>query len=752
MNPYNNLLRPKTEWVGAVMSFLMAVITFSLQEAMLFLPVIGQALATFFLLWGVWSAHRGFRLYRYHRSLSSSRPYRQASHKIYKSDSVYFMGKGFEWTAEHTKRMKDLYDRKNTSFLYPSKFEKSVKSWLLVRKNWWLTAWAYDFFNSHHILNPYPPRNSTGSSAIHGIGTWEGEEDVFMNIDATNHILIVGGTGAGKSCCFQTLVTQDIEAGRPTIGIDPKGGFKVFSAMYDAAARSELLPQFKIIHLAFPEFSSQYNALGSYHRITEISTRITEGIDSEESFKQFAWLKSNYIAVGLHYLGKQATFERIKYYMTRCDEMVHDYCALYIERNCANREVAEEVTSRNLKAAGQGANFTGHDPKAIRMVKAVNELLKDQHMEDSAELQTILSYLHENVQHERKLIRNIEPILEKLTTGSIAQIMVPDYDNLASDRSILDWGQLINDGEILYVGTNALGDITVSSTFLQILLEDLTNYLGSRYQYGQDYGRMSPAKEAKDFLHKEVAVHFDEFSAVKTTAAKNLLARAGELGVKLRVYTQSHADFVKSLGSRDDAEAAYDGFGAIVMFRVNNQNTADILVSRLNKVGIEKEGKVFGYSDSSSPETPEDFSSSAMQREEGETSTLLTHQNVMSLPTGEAFLLTNGVKLEKIRMPLIEVDESVAPDSIREMVKIMKNNDLGQVSADGYNDTWFQSIYPEYTKQGQGLVDRVVQRPVPEQTGTDNFFPPSVMTGAMESEIGAEAAEFSIHAGSDDHG
>jgi len=750
VNAYNNLLRPQTEWVGALVSMVMAVVVFLLQEAMLFVPAIGQALAVFFLLWAVWSAWRGFRLYRYHRSLSSTHPFRLASNKLYRSESVYFMGKGFEWTAEHTKRMKDLYDRKNTVFLYPSRFEKALKRWLLVRKNSWLVSAAYAFFNSSHILNPYPPRNPTGSSAIHGIGTWEGEEDVYMNIDATNHILIVGGTGAGKSCCFQTLSAQDIVAGRPTIGIDPKGGFKVFSAMYDAAFRSGLLPQFKIIHLAFPEYSCQYNALGSYHRITEISTRITEGIDSEESFKQFAWLKSNYIAVGLHYLGKQATFERIKYYMTRCDEMVYDYCDLYIKRNCVNTEVAAQTVQHHLRSAGQGASITGHSPNTINMVKAVNELLRDGHMEDSTELQTIISYLHENVMHERKLIRNIEPILEKLTTGSIAQIMVPDYDNLESDRAILDWGQLINDGEILYVGTNALGDITVSSTFLQILLEDLTNYLGSRYQYGQDYGRMSPAKEATGFLKQNVALHFDEFSAVKTTAAKNLLARAGELGVKLRVYTQSHADFVKSLGSHDDAEAAYDGFGAIIMFRVNNQNTADILVSRLNKVGIEKEGKVFGYSDSSSPETPEDFASSAMQREEGETSTLLTHQNVMSLPTGEAFLLTNGVKLEKIRMPLIEVDEGLAPDSIRDMVDIMKNNDLGQVSSDGYSDTWFQSIYPEYTAQPP-LVAARYAAPAPESEQSDQFLPPAVMTGAMESEIGAEAAEFSIHAGSDDH-
>lgn len=746
MNEFNNLLRPIVEIRGVIASVVLIFVTYFLKEAMLFLPELGVVLCLFFSASTIYYTRKAFRLYVYHRSLSSSVPYSLASHKIFKSESVYFMGKGYEWTAEHTKRIKDLYDRKNTVFLYPSKFEKKFKAWLLIHKRKFMVVYLFLFFNSYHILNPFPPYNQTGTAAIHAIGTWEGEEDILMSIDATNHILIVGGTGAGKSCGFQVLCSQDIEAGRPTIGIDPKGGYKIFSAMYDAAVRNNKVDQFKIIHLAFPELSSQYNAIGSYHRITEISGRITEGIDSEENFKQFAWLKSNFIAVGLHYLGEQATFDKIKYYMTRCDELVKRYCELYIKRNCSNNEVANDTLEIHLKNAMDGQHPSGHDPKSIKTVAAVKELIEKGFLVDSSELQTIISYMHENVMHERKLIRNIEPILEKLTTGSIAQVLVPDYDNLDSDRAILDWGQLLNDGEILYVGTNALGDPTISSTFIQILLEDLTNYLGSVYQYGKDYGRLSPANDEKGFLNKNVALHIDELSAIKTTAVKGLLARAGEVGVKLRVYTQSHADLVNTLGGRENAESAIDNFGAILMFRVNNWNTANILVSRLNEVTIEKEGKVYGFSDSASPETPEDFGSSSMQREEADTRPLLSHQSVMSLPTGEAFLLTNGTRLEKIRMPLIKVKEGVAPDSIRQMIAVMKKNDLSKVSADSYEDTWFKAIYPEFSNDG---LDESVsgQETRLQQASKDGYFPLNTMTGPMEAEMEADAAEFSIHAG-----
>ena len=746
MNEFNNLLRPIAEVRGVVVSLLLIVVTYTLKEAMLFLPELGVALCVFFAVSAFYYAVKAFRLYVYHRSLSSLAPYSLVSHKLFRSETVYFMGKGYEWTAEHTKRIKDLYDRKNTVFLYASMFEKKFKAWLLIHKNKLIISHLFVFFNSYYILNPFPPRNQTGTAAIHAIGTWEGEESILMNIDATNHILIVGGTGAGKSCGFQVLASQDIESGRPTIGIDPKGGFKVFSAMYDAAVRNVKVDQFKIIHLAFPELSSQYNAIGSYHRITEISSRLTEGIDSEENFKQFAWLKSNFIAVGLHFLGEQATFDKIKYYMTRCDELVKSYCELYIKRHCTNSEIANDTLNTHLKKAMDGPNRTGHDSKSLKTASATKELIAKGHLADSPELQTIISYMHENVMHERKLIRNIEPILEKLTTGSIAQILVPDYDDLDSDRAILDWGQLLKDGEILYVGTNALGDPTISSTFIQILLEDLMNYLGSVYQYGKDYGRLSPACDDKGFLPKTVALHIDELSAIKTTAVKNLLARAGEVGVKLRIYTQSHADLVNTLGSRENAEAAIDNFGAILMFRVNNWNTANILVSRLNEVTIEKEGKVFGFSDSASPETPEDFGSSSMQREEADTRSLLAHQSVMSLPTGEAFLLTNGTRLEKIRMPLIKVKEGVAPDSIRQMIDVMKQNDLSNASSESYEDTWFKAIYPEFSHDAlyEQANDEEARASRPNK---DGYFPLNTMTGPMEAEIEADAAEFSIHSG-----
>ena len=496
--------------------------------------------------------------------------------------------------------------------------------------------------------------------------------------------------------------------------------------------------------------------LDQYHNITEVSGRIAEGIDSEEAFKQFAWLKSNFISMGAHYLGEQPDFERIKYYLTRCDELVKRYCRAYIERHAASLDKALAVIDQAIASARRATmsgNEADHDREMVGTVNATQTLIEAGDIPDNAALRTMMSYVNENIVHERKLIRNIEPILEKLTTGSIAQIMVPDYDNLDSDRDILDWDQLIDDGGCVYIGTNALGDITVSSTFIQILLEKFTNYLGQRYQYGQDYGRLSPAKDKKGFFKNTIALHVDELSAIKTKAIKNLLARAGESGVKMRVYTQSHADLVYTFGSRDDAESAIDNFGAIMMHRVNNPNTADILVSRVNQVGIEKEGRMYGFADSSTPETDEDFSSSTMQREDDEKTTLLTHQNLTGLPTGEAFIFTNGQKLDKVRVPMMQVNEDTVPGSIRDMIDVMKRNDAVTVSRDQYEDTWFKAHYPEFV-DGQLVGDTNEQDtthndPNSRRQTSDSkntFMPVNQVVTTLQSEIGSEAAEFSAQA------
>ena len=59
--------------------------------------------------------------------------------------------------------------------------------------------------------------------------------------------------------------------------------------------------------------------------------------------------------------------------------------------------------------------------------------------------------------------RSLLPLLEKLTTGKIAQLLAPNYSDLSDPRPIFDWMQIIRKRAVVYVGLDALSDAEVAA-------------------------------------------------------------------------------------------------------------------------------------------------------------------------------------------------------------------------------------------------------------------------------------------------
>ena len=184
------------------------------------------------------------------------------------------------------------------------------------------------------------------------------------------------------------------------------------------------------------------------------------------------------------------------------------------------------------------------------------------------------------------------------------------------------------------------------------------------------------------------------------------------------------------------------------MHRTNNPRTAQILTSRLNKVEIEKVGSVHGYTDSSNPNTEEDFSSSSMQREDEYETMLVEDGHVQSLPTGEAFMLVNGSKLYKVKVPLVTVDTRHAPDNIKEMLGVLAEQErLYGHQQINWEDDWFKVNYPEYANPGSAEAPQSVPATNKKQQEPDGYIPNSDVNTAMLEEAGSAAAEFSAMSG-----
>ena len=146
------------------------------------------------------------------------------------------------------------------------------------------------------------------------------------------------------------------------------------------------------------------------------------------------------------------------------------------------------------------------------------------------------------------------------------------------------------------------------------------------------------------------------------------------------------------MGSAAKAGQVQGNFNNIIMLRVRETKTAELITSQLPKVDIYKNTIVSGASDTPSPDTKTDFTSSTQDRISTESMPLLEPSELIQLPRGQAFVLTNGGVLYKVRMPLPSQEQDIMmPDSI---------NTLSQEMAKSYStgEQWWVSSNPVWEK------------------------------------------------------
>src|SRR3546814_12596025 len=74
-----------------------------------------------------------------------------------------------------------------------------------------------------------------------------------------------------------------------------------------------------------------------------------------------------------------------------------------------------------------------------------------------------------------KSVASLLPLLENLTSGKIAQLLAPNYSDLADPRPIFDWMQIIRKRAIVYVGLDALSDAEVAAAVGNSMFSDLVS-------------------------------------------------------------------------------------------------------------------------------------------------------------------------------------------------------------------------------------------------------------------------------------
>jgi conjugative coupling factor TraD (TOL family) len=662
-------LRPPVELFTAGVCATSAMLCVKAPWALALSPEIGFAAAVAFGAFGLVRGKQGWEVLRYQRNLRRLTRFEMTSKEIPISKQYLWLGKGFQWTRIHTQRLTDATDPVVAKYVEPSatyqfarSLEKSLETSILL---WWLPCLTR-IDSPLNPVRPLPPVG--GSSLLHGVEP--NEVDVTLPLgDRVGHAIVFGTTRVGKTRLCEVYVTQDIHRGDVVIVFDPKGDADLLKRIYLEAKRAGREKEFYVFHLGYPDLSARYNAVGRFHRLTEVSTRLSGQLSGEgnsAAFKQFAWRFVNIISGALVALGQRPDYTLISRYVVNIDSLFVEYARSIFASKYPNAWNRVEEIQGTIKDQNVPINMRGREKVVIAIVQFITEAKIYDKVLDG-----LLSAVRYDRTYFDKIVASLLPLLEKLTTGKTAQLLAPNYTDLSDTRPIFDWMQIMRKRGIVYVGLDALADADVAAAVGNSMFADLVSVAGHIYKHGIE-GDLPGGNSSNKV---PINIHADEFNELMGDEFVPMVNKGGGAGYQVTAYTQTLSDIEARISSKPKAGQVIGNFNTLQMLRVREPASAELLTKQLPKVQILTKTQVSGASDTSDPYASTDFSSSNQDRISATSVPMIEPAHIVKLPKGQMFSLQEGGNFWKVRMPLPRIDPDEAlPQNLQELAALMRKD------------------------------------------------------------------------------
>lgn len=666
------LLRPAVELNTAVVSGMAAYVCVQAPWAVALAPSVSYVTAAGFAALAVTRTHQGMKIIRYRRNLRRLPRYVMSTKQIPVSHRRLFLGRGFRWTQKHTQRLQDTLRPEVARYLQPNRFYLGARQLEMLTEH--RLPWLGKLLSADTPLNPLRPLPPVGGNpALHGIEP--DEKDVTLALrERVGHTVVYGTTRVGKTRLAELLVTQDIRRGEVTIVFDPKGDADLMKRVWAEAHRAGRGDELYIFHLGWPEISARYNAVGRFGRVSEVASRVAgqlSGDGNNAAFREFAWRFVNIIARALVALGERPDYTLIMRYVNNIADLYIRYAEKIIHEQLPALQTQIENNQQVLGEDDVPRNMQGQ-PDALR-IWAIEVALSSE--EGKKLYDPILDGLRSAVRYDRtyfdKIVASLLPLLEKLTTGKTAELLAPDYLDMDDSRPIFDWEQIIRKKAVVYVGLDALSDSMVASAVGNSMFADLVSVAGHIYKHGINAG-LPGGKEGKSLIN----LHCDEFNELMGDEFIPLINKGGGAGMQVTAYTQTSSDIEARIGNAAKTAQVQGNFNNLIMLRVRENRTAELLTTQLPQVEIYTKTLVSGHQDTADVNADQDFTSSTQDRVGTVKVPLLEPADIVTLPKGQAFALLEGGQLWKIRMPLPagDADDVLMPESIEKIAEEMRRS------------------------------------------------------------------------------
>lgn len=665
------LLRPAVELNTAVVAGMAAYVCVQAPWAVSLAPSVSYVTASGFALLSVVRARQGMKILRYRRNLTRLPRYVMSAGQIPVSRQRLFLGRGFRWTQKHTQRLQDTLRPEVAKYLQPGRLYQAAR-WLEMKTEHSAPGLG-KLLRTDSPLNPVRPLPPVGGNPVlHGIEP--DEQDIWLALlERVGHTIVYGTTRVGKTRLAELLVTQDIRRGEVTIVFDPKGDADLMKRVWAEAHRAGRGDALYIFHLGWPEISARYNAVGRFGRVSEVASRVAGQLSGEgnsAAFREFAWRFVNIIARALVALGERPDYTLIMRYVNNIADLYICYAEKVICEQLPSLQAQIQNNEQVLGDDDVPRNMQGQ-PDAVR-IWSIEVALSSE--EGKQLYDPILDGLRSAVRYDRtyfdKIVAFLLPLLEKLTTGKTAELLAPDYLDMSDSRPIFDWEQIIRKKAVVYIGLDALSDSEVASAVGNSMFADLVSVAGHIYKHGIHAG-LPGEGESK----VPINLHCDEFNELMGDEFIPLINKGGGAGMQVTAYTQTSSDIEARIGNAAKTAQVQGNFNNLIMLRVRENRTAELLTTQLPQVEIYTKTLVSGHQDTDIS-AGQDFTSSTQDRVGTVKVPLLEPADVVTLPKGQAFALLEGGQLWKIRMPLPadDVDDKLMPQSIAKIAEEMRRN------------------------------------------------------------------------------
>ncbi|MBD2799454.1 type IV conjugative transfer system coupling protein TraD [Xenorhabdus sp. M] len=666
------LLRPAVELNTALVAAVAAFVCIRAPWAIALAPSVSYVMGGGFAVLAMIRTWQGIQVIRYRRNLRRLPRYQMSTQHIPLSHRQLFLGRGFRWQQKHTQRLQDTRRPEVERFVQPSQVYQLARE--LERRTEYRWPALSALLHKDAAWNPVRPLPPVGGNpAIHGLEPQEA--DVFMDLrERVGHTLVMGTTRVGKTRLAELLITQDIRRGEVVIVFDPKGDADLLRRIWAETHRAGRGNKLSLFHLGWPEISARYNAVGRFGRVSEVASRLAGQLSGEgnsAAFREFAWRFVNIVARALVALGHRPDYQLITRYVNNISELYQRYATKVMEDRQPELLAQINHSLSKLKEKDIPRNMQGQ-PDALRLW-AMEMTLSSEAGKQLYD--PILDGLRSAVRYDRtyfdKIVASLLPLLEKLTTGKIAELLSPDYLNMTDLRPIFDWEQVIRKNGIVYIGLDALSDSDVASAVGNSMFADLVSVAGQIYKYGMNAGL--PVRHDGKLA---INLHCDEFNELMGDEFIPLINKGGGAGMQVTAYTQTSSDIEARIGSPAKTAQVVGNFNTLIMLRVRDNRTAELLTSQLPEVEIYSKTLVSGHSDIADVEQGQDFTSSTQDRVGTVKTPLITPAEMINLPKGQAFALLEGGQLWKIRMPLPtgDDDDVLMPASLQHIAEQMRRH------------------------------------------------------------------------------